>query len=71
MIQRIQSLYLLGASLFSGVIVLFTSFWLNSEGGLINFADFFASNDFLLLVVGVLFYSSSFLSFISIFLYQK
>lgn len=71
MIQRIQSLYLLGASLLSGVLVLFTSFWLNSEGSLINFADFFASNDFLLLIVGILFYSSSFLSFISIFLYQN
>ncbi|MDP2089061.1 MAG: DUF4293 domain-containing protein [Flavobacteriaceae bacterium] len=71
MIQRIQSLYLLGASLLSGVIVLFTSFWLNSEGSLINFADFFTSNNYLLLIVGILFYSSSLLSFITIFLYQN
>ena len=71
MIQRIQSVYLLGASLLSGVIVLFTNFWLNSEGSLINFADFFASNNYMLLIVGILFYASSLLSFITIFLYQK
>ncbi|MDP3352226.1 MAG: DUF4293 domain-containing protein [Flavobacteriaceae bacterium] len=71
MIQRIQSLYLLGASLLSGVIVLFTNFWLNSDGSVINFVDFFVSNNNLLLATGIMFYSSSFLSFITIFLYQN
>lgn len=71
MIQRIQSLYLLGASLLSGVIVLFTSFWLNSEGSLFNFTDFFSSTNYLLLAVGIMFYCSSLLSFVAIFLYQN
>lgn len=71
MIQRIQSVYLLGASLLSGILVLFTNFWLNSEGGLINFVDFFASNNYMLLAVGIMFYASSLLSFVTIFLYQK
>lgn len=71
MIQRIQSLYLLGASMHSGVLVLFTSFWLNKDGSIINFVDFFRSNNYLLLAVGILFYASSAFSFITIFLYQK
>ena len=71
MIQRIQSVYLLLASLFSGVIVLFTSFWIQNDGSTINFLDFFVVKNNLLLIVGILFYSSSLLSFVSIFLYPK
>lgn len=55
----------------SGVLVLFTSFWLNKDGSIINFVDFFRSNNYLLLAVGILFYASSAFSFITIFLYQK
>lgn len=71
MIQRIQSVYLLLASLLSGVIVLFSGFWINNEGLLFNFLDFFKANNYLLLMVGILFYSSSLCSFISIFLYHS
>lgn len=59
------------ASLLSGVVVLFTSFGFNSEAGLVNFTDFFSLNNYLLLAAGILFYSSSLLSFITIFLYQN
>lgn len=71
MIQRIQTIYLLCASLLSGVAVLFVNFGQSNEGNALNFVDFFNLEDKLLLTVGILFYLSSLLSFIAIFLYQK
>jgi hypothetical protein len=70
MIQRIQSIYLLIASIVSGGLVLFTSFWNNTVGEYVNFVDFFASNIYDV-TTGILFYLSSLLSFVSIFLYQN
>lgn len=71
MLQRIQSIYLFFASLFSGVLVLFTEFWIHQEGSVVRFIDFFNADSYVLFAIGFLFYVSSMLSFISIFLYQK
>ncbi len=71
MIQRIQSVYLLIASLFSGILVLFTCFGNKNKGVCINFTDFFTSDDYMVFSTGFLFYASSLLSFIAIFLYQN
>ncbi len=72
MIQRIQTVYLLCASLLSGIAVLFVNFGQSNEGDVINFVDFFNyESNILLTAAGILFYLSSLLSFIAIFLYQK
>ncbi|MBS3994033.1 MAG: DUF4293 domain-containing protein [Bacteroidetes bacterium] len=71
MIQRIQTVYLLCASLISGVVVLFVNFGQSSDGSVLNFIDFFNNDSNLLLTTGLLFYLSSLLSFIAIFLYLK
>lgn len=70
MIQRIQSIYLLVASLVSGVLVFFTNFWYHAEEKFLDFIDLFSTNSYFI-GIGSLFFLSSLLSFVSIFMYHK
>jgi membrane protease YdiL (CAAX protease family) len=71
MIQRIQSVYLLIATLLSGGLIFFLKLWVNEAG-----EDFFVINSFntssvLLQTMSVLFFSSALLTFVAIFQFNK
>jgi len=71
MIQRIQSVYLLIATLLSGGLIFILNLWKNEEG--INFfvMDSFTSESILLKVMSVLFFVSAALTLIAIFQFKK
>jgi hypothetical protein len=71
MIQRIQSVYLLIATLLSGGLIFMLKLWVNEEGVDFFVFDSFSSNSLLLKVMAVLFFVSAFLTFIAIFQFKK
>jgi len=71
MIQRIQTVYLLIATLLSGGLIFMLKLWKNEQE--INFfvIDSFKSENIVLKVMAVLFFVSAFLTFIAIFQFKK
>ena len=71
MIQRIQTIYLLIATIASGGLIFFLDLWKNAEGNAFYVMDAFSSGDKLLVVLSLLFFISAILTFIAIFLYKN
>ena len=63
MIQRIQTLYLIGAAIATGILPFFMPLWIDSN----SFPQYFSSN----LSISILFGFSTALSVLSIFSYKK
>lgn len=71
MIQRIQTIYLLVATLLSGGAIFMFDLWTNIEGIKFFVMDSFTSNNTLLVVMAVLFFLSAALTFVAIFQFKK
>ena len=71
MIQRIQSIYLLGATILSGGLILLLSLWVDGEQNEFFVLDAFRGGNMMLIVMAVLFIVSAILSFSSIFQFKK
>ena len=71
MIQRIQSIYLLGATILSGGLILLLNLWIDGVQNDFFVLDAFKSGELMLQVMAVLFIVSAILSFSSIFQYKK
>ncbi len=71
MIQRIQSIYLLIATLLSGGLIFVLNLWVNEEGTEFFVMDSFNSGSLLLKVMAILFFVSSILTLIAIFQFKK
>ena len=63
MIQRIQTVYLLGAALLAGISPFFLNLWSDADGN-----EVFAKNE---LIVSIAFYASTALAIISILLFKN
>ncbi|WP_405608402.1 DUF4293 domain-containing protein [Polaribacter sp. Asnod1-A03] len=70
MIQRIQSIYLLLASLVSGGLIFVFDLWENLKGE-VYILDLFLRESFLLKIVPILFLLSAITSLIDVFLFKK
>ena len=71
MIQRIQTIYLLVATLLSGGAIFLFDLWTNNEGIKFFVIDSFSSNNTLLVVMAILFFLSAVLTFVTVFQYKK
>lgn len=71
MIQRIQSIYLLIATLLSGGLIFLLKLWVNEQEANFFVIDSFSSDNSLLKVMAVLFFVSAVLTFIAIFQFKK
>ena len=71
MIQRIQTIYLLLATILSGGSIFLFNLWVNNEGVKFFVMDSFNSNNTLLIVMAVLFFLSALLTFVAIFQFKK
>jgi hypothetical protein len=71
MIQRIQTIYLLLATMVSGGLVFLLNLWVNDEEIKFFVMDSFKIDSFLLKVMSVLFFVSAFLTFFTIFQFKK
>ena len=71
MIQRIQSVYLLLATLISGGLIFVFNLWINELGEKFFVIDSFNTGNALLVTVAVLFFVSALLSGITIFKYKN
>jgi len=71
MIQRIQSIYLLIATLLSGGLIFLLKLWVNEQGTYFFVIDSFSSDSLLLKVMAMLFFVSAVLTFIAIFQFKK
>ncbi len=71
MIQRIQSIYLLIATLLSGGLIFMLNLWVNEQGTKFFVMDSFNTESLLLKVMGGLFFVSALLTFIAIFQFKK
>lgn len=71
MIQRIQTLYLLLATLLSGGLIFVFNLWTFTNEELYYVMDGFGSSNTMLKVASILFFVSAFLTVITIFNYKK
>ncbi len=71
MIQRVQSLYLLIATLLSGGVVFFVNLWVTGEGKEFFVCDVLGSGNKLLLTMGSLFFISALITFFAIFKFKN
>jgi len=71
MIQRIQSLYLLVASVISGGIINSVILWGDSQEVPFTILDALRSETMLILVIPLLFFSSALLSLLTIFMFKS
>ncbi len=71
MIQRIQSVYLLGATLLSGGLIFMLNLWVNEQGNRFFAIDAFNSGNVLLVAMAVLFFVSALLTFVAIFQFKN
>ena len=71
MIQRIQTLYLLIATLLSGGLIFFVNLWVNADNVSFYAIDAYSSGSSLLMVMSSLFFVSTLLTFIAIFQYKN
>ena len=71
MIQRIQSVYLLVATLLSGGLIFLAPLWKNEEAKDFFAYDAFSTEQLLLKVIPVLFFLSAILTFVAIFKFKN
>jgi len=71
MIQRIQSVYLLIATLLSGGLIFLVDLWKTVEGTQFFAMDAFTSGNKVLMGMSSLFFVSAFITFIAIFQFKK
>ncbi|SNR76890.1 DUF4293 domain-containing protein [Lutibacter flavus] len=71
MIQRIQTIYLLLATLISGGLIFLLNLWIDGNGVKFFVIDSFETSIILLKVMAVLFLGSSVLTFVTIFQFKK
>ncbi len=71
MIQRIQTIYLLIATLLSGGLIFILNLWVNEQGTKFFVMDSYNSGNKLLILMAVLFFVSSGLTLIAIFQFKK
>jgi len=71
MIQRIQSIYLLFAALISGILVFFISFFEHENIEDPNIISLLSDERYLIISIGIGFFTSCFLSVISIFMFKN
>ncbi|UMB60190.1 DUF4293 domain-containing protein [Lutibacter sp. A80] len=71
MIQRIQTIYLLLATLLSGGSIFLFNLWVNNEGIKFFVMDAFNTSNTLLIVMAVLFFLSAVLTFVAVFQFKK
>lgn len=71
MIQRIQTLYLLIATLLSGGLIFFVNLWVNADNVSFYAIDAYSSGSSLLMVMSSLFFVSALITFIAIFQYKN
>ncbi|WP_298368164.1 DUF4293 domain-containing protein [uncultured Lutibacter sp.] len=71
MIQRIQTIYLLLATLFSGGLIFFLNLWVTEEGNKYFATDSFNTDSMLLKLITLLFLVSSLITLIAVFQYKK
>ena len=71
MIQRIQSIYLLVATILSGGLIFILNLWVNEQGNEFLVMDAFNSGNVLLVTMAVLFFVSALLTFIAIFQFKN
>jgi len=70
MIQRIQSVYLLGTAIISGIFILFLDLWKSFKNSLFAF-DLLSSESYQLKAIPFLFLISAILAFVAIFMYHN
>ncbi len=71
MIQRIQTVYLLIATLLSGGLIFVLNLWINEEETKFFAMDSFSTENTLLKAMTVLFFVSAIITFIAIFQFKK
>lgn len=71
MIQRIQTIYLLLATIFSGGLIFLAPLWKNDEAIDFFVLDAFSTNSIFLKVIPVLFLMSAILTFVAIFKFKN
>lgn len=71
MIQRIQSIYLLLATLLSGGLIFIFPLWENNSGSKVLALDLFGNDDLWLKAVPVVYLLTAIQSFLTIFLYKN
>jgi Domain of unknown function (DUF4293) len=71
MIQRIQSIYLLVATLLSGGLIFILNLWVDEQETKFFVLDSFSSENTMLKVMGVFFFVSALLTFIAIFQFKN
>ena len=71
MIQRIQSIYLLIATLLSGGFIFFLNLWVTEQGTEFFALDSLSSGNLLLASIFVLFIASTILTLVTIFQFKK
>ena len=71
MIQRIQTLYLLIATLLSGGLIFVFNLWKNSDESLYFAIDGFKSGSTMLMVGSALFFISALMTLVTIFYYKR
>ena len=71
MIQRIQSVYLLLATLISGGLIFVFNLWINELGNKFFVMDSFSSGNVMLVTMAVLFFVSALISCITIFKFKN
>ncbi|MCF6280214.1 MAG: DUF4293 domain-containing protein [Flavobacteriaceae bacterium] len=71
MIQRIQTIYLFIAAIISGGLIFVFSLWTSVDKVLFFAKDAFASDDILVKLIPILFFSSALLSLIAIFQFNN
>ena len=71
MIQRIQTLYLLCASIFSGALIFVFNLWTEKSGKVVTVPDLFNESSLLIKTILFAFILSSLLSLMTIFLFKN
>ena len=71
MIQRIQSVYLLLATLISGGLIFVFNLWINELGSKFFVIDSFSTGNVMLIAMAVLFFVSALISGITIFKFKN
>ncbi|NLP58926.1 DUF4293 domain-containing protein [Lutibacter sp. B1] len=71
MIQRIQSIYLLIATLLSAGLIFVFNLWVEESGNKFYVIDSFKSENIVLIITSALFFVSALITFIAIFKYKN
>ena len=71
MIQRIQTIYLLIATIFSGGLIFLVDLWKSIDGSPFFAMDSFSSDNVMLMSMSALFFVSAVLTFIAVFQFKN